>query len=318
VRKLLTAAAAVGGAALFAYAVRRVGVADILDGVRRVGWGLSAILAMGGIRFALRAEAWRLCTPPAARLPMRRALAAFLAGDAVGNLTPLGLIASEPTKVLLTRHHLATRESVASLAVDNLIYSASVVALVATGIIVMLVTVPMPFAWEEWGVAGLLALAAFCAAAVLALRRGGPRGTDPSVLRQRLTTLRGAVLEFSAGHPARLWRAFAFDVLFHVVAIAEAFVTLRWLLGDQSPTVAQALIFEALNRVLNVAFKVVPFRVGIDEAASGAFAPLMGIDPVTGVSLAVIRKVRNLCWAAVGLAIIAGHRGQAAPATDRP
>jgi hypothetical protein len=317
-RKLLTAAAALGGAALFAYAVRRVGVADILDGVGRVGWGMLAILALGGIRFALRAEAWRLCTPPAARLPLRRALAAFLAGDAVGNITPLGLLASEPTKVLLTRHHLATRQSVASLAVDNLTYSASVVTLVAVGIIVMLATVRLPFVFEEWGAALLIGLALLSAAAVVAVRRGGPGGANPSALRQRLTTLRAAVLEFSAGHPARLWRAFALDMLFHVVAVAEAFITLRWLLGDHSPTLAQALVFESLNRVLNVLFKVVPFRVGIDEAASGALAPLLGIDPVTGVSLAVIRKVRNLCWAAVGLGIIAAYRGQAARATDRP
>jgi hypothetical protein len=317
-RKLLTAAAALGGAALFAYAVRRVGVEAIRDSVRRVGWGMLAILALGGIRFVLRAEAWRLCTPPASRLPLWRALAAFLAGDAVGNLTPLGLIASEPTKVLLTRHHLATRASVASLAVDNLTYSASVVVLIAIGITVMLATVPLPFAWEEWGIAGLIALLVFSVAAVVALRRGGPGGTAPSVLRQRLTRLRAAVLEFSAGHPARLWRAFTMDALFHVVAVAEAFIALRWLLGDHSPTFAQALVFEALNRVLNVAFKVVPFRVGIDEAASGAFAPVLNVDPVTGVALAVIRKVRNLCWAAVGLTIIAAHRGRAVPATDRP
>jgi hypothetical protein len=317
-RKLLTAAAALGGAALFAYAVRRAGVDEIVDGVRRVGSGMAVILLLGGLRFAVRAEAWRLCTPPAVRLPFLQALTAFLAGDAVGNLTPLGLIASEPTKVLLTRHHLATRESVASLAVDNLLYSASVIALIAAGIIVMLATVPLPFVWEEWGVAVLAALIVLIAVSFAALRRGGPPGSAPSAVRQRLTRVRAAVLEFSAGHPTRLWRAFAFDLLFHVLAIAEAFLTLRWLLGDSSPTLAQALVFESLNRVLNVVFKMVPFRAGIDEAATGALAPLLSVDAVTGVSLAVIRKVRNLCWAAVGLAIIGAHHRRAAPATDRP
>ena len=50
----------------------------------------------------------------------------------------------------------------------------------------------------------------------------------------------------------------------------EVFLTLRWLLGDRSPTLAQAIVFEALNRVVTVAFKFVPFRVGVDEALSGA------------------------------------------------
>jgi hypothetical protein len=62
----------------------------------------------------------------------------------------------------------------------------------------------------------------------------------------------------------------------------------------------------------------VPFRVGVDEAASGAFAPLLAVNPITGVSLAVVRKVRNLFWAGVGLAIIAVHPVRAGRETDRP
>ena len=109
---LLTGVAALGGLALFAYAVRSVGLAPISEGIRRVGWGLVPILALGGVRFGLRTQAWRLCMRPAARLPFRPALAAFLAGDAIGSVTPLGLAASEPTKAFLSRHHLATSDAV--------------------------------------------------------------------------------------------------------------------------------------------------------------------------------------------------------------
>jgi hypothetical protein len=40
-------------------------------------------------------------------------------------------------KVFLTRHRLATRESVAALATDNLLYAASIAAMVALGVIVV-------------------------------------------------------------------------------------------------------------------------------------------------------------------------------------
>src|SRR3954470_16636306 len=111
-RRAATAAAVLIGVALFVYAVRVVGGAEIVDGVQRVGWGLLIILALAGARFMIRAECWRLCVPSAARsgdadgpgLTFTHALVAFLAGDAVGSVTPLGLLASEPTKVLLTRH----------------------------------------------------------------------------------------------------------------------------------------------------------------------------------------------------------------------
>ncbi|MGH9257160.1 MAG: lysylphosphatidylglycerol synthase transmembrane domain-containing protein [Vicinamibacterales bacterium] len=318
-RAALTVACTLGGAALFAYVVRRAGVADIIDGIQRVGWGLAAILALQGVRFALRTACWRLCMPPHAPLTFRRAFGAFLAGDAIGTVTPLGLLASEPTKIFLTRHHLATRDSVASLAVENLIYAASVGAMVAIGLLVVLATVPLPLVWR-WGLVAALCAVTF---AVLwmpyVLRRSWNRpGNVRSPWRERLAGLRMAVVGFSEAHRGRLWRAFGLDAVFHTVAVLEVFLTLQWLLGDQSPTMVQAVIFESLNRAVTVAFKFVPFRIGVDEALTGAVAPLLAIAPGAGVALAVVRKVRNLFWSGVGLVIIAVHPAEAAPGTDRP
>lgn len=311
-RRILTAAATLGGAALLAYAVRRAGVAEILQGIQRVGWGLAALLALAGLRFAVRAECWRLCVPAGTRLRFGQALSAFLAGDAMGSVTPLGLLASEPTKVFLTRHQLATRESAASLAAENLVYAASSVVMVDVALVVLLATVPLAPPWR-WLVAA--ALAASVGGAVVAWRalRGTwneARGSRPW-WRERLAALRVAVVGVWAGRPARVWRVLALDLVFHALAVLEVFLTLEWLLGDGSPSVAQAIVFEALNRVVTVAFKFVPFRIGVDEALSGALAPLLAVNPAAGVTLALVRKVRNLSWSAIGLAIIAMHPTQA-------
>lgn len=307
-QRALSVAAALGGAALFAYAVDRAGVPDIIEAIRRVGWGLLLILALAGLRFLVRAECWRWCLPPGTVFPLRRALAAFLAGDAVGNVTPLGLLASEPTKVLLTRHHLATRESAASLAVENLVYAASVMAMVGIGLVVVAASVDLPALWK---VALVGALVAMVAGGVIALRamRGTwdpTRGTRPR-WRERLAAIRDEALRFSGGHPQRLWRVFALDLVFHALAVLEVYITLEWLLVDRSPTLVEAIAFEALNRVITAAFKFVPFRVGIDEASAGALAPVLSVNPAAGVALAVVRKVRNLCWAAIGLLLVAMH-----------
>jgi hypothetical protein len=303
---LVTLTSAILGAALFAYALRRAGTADIIEGIRRVGWGLFLILALAGLRFVIRAECWRWCLPPRIGFPLPRALAAFIAGDAVGNVTPLGLLASEPTKVLLTRHHLAPRESIASLAVENFVYAASVLAMVGIGVIVVVTSVPMPRSWIVAAVGVVVAMIVGSAFALRAMRGtwDPARGTRPR-WRERLAALRDQAIALSGGHPRRLWRVFLLDLLFHALAVLEVFVTLEWLLGARSPTFAQAVGFEALNRVITVAFKFVPFRVGIDEASSGALAPLLSVNPAAGVALAVVRKVRNLFWAAIGLGLVA-------------
>jgi hypothetical protein len=313
-RHLLTFAGAVAGSLLFAYAIQRAGVADILDGIRRVGWGLLAVIGLAGLRFVVRAECWRLCVPPSTRLTRRQAVSAFVAGDAVGSVTPLGLLASEPTKVFLTRHHLATRESVGSLALENLVYAASVVAMVGIGLLVLLATQPLPAAWWWVAVAALAALGAGAIGAVRVLRGTWreDRGARPW-WRERLAGVRMAVLGFSATHTARLWRVFALDLLFHALAVAEVYVTLQWLVvAETGVTLAQAIIFEALNRAVTVAFKFVPFRIGVDEALTGGLATVLAIDPAAGVALAVVRKIRSLFWGGVGLAIVAAHPGRIA------
>ncbi len=293
------------GILLFVWAVRAVGVDDLSDGIRRVGWGVVPVLALGGLRVVLRAHCWRLCMPPPARLPFGQAFAAFLAGDAVGNITPLGMVASEPAKVFLTRHRLATREAISSLAVDNLIYLGSAVAVVGLGAVLMLLTVPSMAAWRGVGVVAVAAALA-AALAVPRMLRGlwTPADGARPVWRERLAGLRESVYRFSAANPAQLTRVFAIHLGFHALSMLENYLTLYWIMGDVRPTVSQAIVFESLNRVLTIVFKFVPFRVGVDEAASAQLALLLGIPPVIAVTLAVVRKVRNLFWTAVGLAIV--------------
>jgi hypothetical protein len=307
---LLTGVTALGGLLLFAYAVRSVGLTSITDGIRRVGWGLVPILALGGVRFALRTEAWRRCMRAEARLPYPSALAAFLAGDAIGSVTPFGLAASEPTKAFLSRRHLATADAVSSLATDNLVYAASALAMVGVGVSALLMTVPLPFAWQEWGVAALVLLAGAALAGVRLLRGtwSAEQGPRPA-WRQRLAGIRQSVLGFSAANPGRLWQAFGLGMAFHALAVLEAYLTLGWIDPAGAPTLSQSVVFEALNRVQMLAFKFVPFRVGVDEALTGALAPALAVPAAVGVTLAIVRKVRNLFWAAIGLALMAGGAG---------
>lgn len=318
-RHVVTAAAAVGGVALFVWAIEQAGVAEVLGGIRRVGWGLVPILVLAGTRFVARAEAWRACMPAARRLTHGRALAAFIAGDALGNVTPLGLFASEPTKAYLIRDDLATRDAVSSLALDNLVYAASIVVMLTAGAIAVVTGARLAIEWTH--VVAVSAVTLLAAALLLPrLLRGTWRPADgPRPLwRERLAAGRESVRALVSDPSIRLGRAAAWNLGFHALAVLEIFLTLRWLLGSESPTLVQAMGFEAMNRFITVVAKFVPFRVGVDEASSGALAPILAVQVTTGVTLAVVRKVRVLVWSAAGLLIIAARRFRAASATGRP
>ena len=317
-RLLVQIAAALVGTLLFAYAIRSVGWSNVVGGIGRVGWGMVPILALAGLRFVIRAAAWRLCIPPHARPSLRQAFNAYLSGDAVGNVTPLGLFASEPTKVFLVRHRLATREAAASLAVDLVVYSVSAVTMIVVGLTVLLATMPLSVGWREMVVTVLAVLAAGLFVALRMLRgTWNPERGERPPWRARLAGFRDSVFALSAGHPARLWRVFCLDLLFQAVAVTEVFVTLQWLL-PAPPSLAQAVMFSALDRTINIAFKFVPLKLGVDEFSSGEMAGWLGWDPATGVALALIRKVRSIAWVGVGLALIAAHPSPAGPETDPP
>ena len=97
---LLVAAA---GIVLFVWLVTRVGPGEILTGFRQIGWWLTLILVLGGLRFATRAGAWALSIEPPHRLRVAEAFNAVVCGDALGNVTPLGPIVGEPAKVAYVR-----------------------------------------------------------------------------------------------------------------------------------------------------------------------------------------------------------------------
>lgn len=315
---LFAITAALVGAVLFTLAIRNVGWTNVVGGINRVGWGLVPILALAGLRFVLRSAAWRMCMPPNTRFTLGQAFAAFLSGDAVGNVTPLGLLASEPTKVFLVRHRLATIEAASSLAVDFVVYSMSAVTMIVVGVAVLLATVPLSLGWREIliGVVVVLVVGVTVGLRMIGGTWKPERGERPP-WRSRLASLRESVLSFSAGHPARLWRVFALDLTFQAVAVMEVFLTLQWLL-PAPPTLPQAIIFSALDRATIITFKFVPLRLGIDEALSYGMAGVLGWPPATGVALALIKKVRSVVWVGVGLILIAAHPSQGGPGTDRP
>ena len=113
----------------------------------------------------------------------------------------------------------------------------------------------------------------------------------------RLTRL---VWGFASRHPERLWPIAGFEVLFHALAVAEVYVTLM-LISPNRPTVAAAVVLETVNRAITMIFKMLPLRVGVDEASASLFTGRLDLGAATGVTLALARKLRMLVWSAVGL-----------------
>ena len=85
--------------------------------------------------------------------------------------------------------------------------------------------------------------------------------------------------------------------------MAEIYATLSFI-SPIAPSLRQAFILESVNRIINVAFKFIPLRAGVDEGGTGQVSKVLGFAPQIGVTLAIIRKGRDLFWSAIGLILI--------------
>ena len=137
------------------------GVAQIWDGVVRLRWWVLVIVAIGGLRFLARAIAWSACVEPPHRLSILDAFKGVVAGDLVGNITPLGPVLGEPAKAAYARGATPAGVVLTALAIETFVYSLSAAAMIAAGTLALLFAFDPP--------AGLRIAAEAIIAAIFAL-----------------------------------------------------------------------------------------------------------------------------------------------------
>ncbi|MGE3341838.1 MAG: hypothetical protein AB7L71_00265 [Vicinamibacterales bacterium] len=324
--------ASIVGFVVLLWTLQHVGGRQVVDGVRRLGWGFAGVVALGGARFAIRASAWVRCIESPARITFRAAWAAFLAGDAAGTVIPAGLLASEPTKAFMVADRLPANDAVASIAIENMLYGLSVGLMIAGGASAFLqvaeVSTPLRQTVMAATTAFLLSSVALAALTMTSRRpvswlwsrlatcaaRAGSSG--PAVAR--IATVEGRIFGFASRGWRRWLAVMGLEISYHAISVLEVWLTLIVILPPAvRPSVVQAFVLESVNRLVTVLFKVVPLRIGIDEAAAGAVAQVLALPPATGVTLALVRKGRTLCWTAVGLVVMA-TRGNSLRQSFRP
>jgi len=295
----------------------------VADGFGRVGFVFVAIVVLAGLRFAARAWAWVLCTDPPHDLRMRDTFPALVSGDALGNLTPLGLFVSEPTKAAFVRDRVSLMNALSGIAVENLFYTVTVAAMIACGTVALLAVFDVPAALRVMSQVALAGMVAFLILA-MALVSGRFRPLTwflgllersplvPMALRQRadkLQMLEDRVYTFARRHPSRPLPILLLEIGYHALGVAETYLTVAMLLpAGTAPTLLGAFLLESINRFIQVAFKFVPMRLGVDEAGTGLLTQVLYATSALGVTLAVVRKARMLVWTGIGVLFL-GLRG---------
>ncbi len=312
-RRVVTLLATALGLVLLVRGVNHAGLDHILEQFRNIGVaGFALILAATLVRQLSRTYAWTRLMD--AGVPLWTAFSATMSGDAIGNLTPLSLLASEPAKAMFVREHLPPPRALAALAAENFIYSLSVVAAVLTGVVVLFLrfAVPDVLRFASLGIVGgmaaVLVLALWLIAREPALVSATLGRFVSASLLEKIRDLETTTYGFVRARPGRLAAVIACEITFHTASIAEAWITL-YFLGHNS--IALAIVLDTVQRVITVVFRVIPLRIGIDGSGSGFTTELLGWGHPLGVTMGLIRNIRVLIWSAAGLVLLASRKEKA-------
>ena len=317
------------GLILFAYFVSRAGVGAIVSRIQSLGAGFFLIVAVSSIRYVVRSLAWTRCIEGPHRLPFRDAFAARLMGDALGNIVPfISVAVSEPSKAVFVKDRVPLMVGLSGLAIENIFYGLSVALFIFSGTATLLLTFSLPKPLRYASIGALVATLVIVPLAYLVIRRQSrflsgalgylaDRGVARNLIgkvRPRAQNLEERVYSFYANSQRSFIAIFLLDSCFHLAGVLEVYITLSFI-SPLAPTLTQAFILESVNRIINVAFKFMPFRVGVDEGGTGQVSKVLGFAVGVGEALAIVRKGRDIFWATIGVLLI-WKRGFSLKTTD--
>jgi hypothetical protein len=299
------------GLGLLIYLIVDLGPARIAAQLRGLGSILPTVLLITAAKYPLQTAGWRLALPPHARPPWGESISATITGDALGYLTWAGPFTGEPIRALLIRSSVPVAAGIAAGAAERAMYNVTA-ALLVWVVLLVLLSATHTLALVAASVGSVIGAAAL--AALVRRRIRTRRAADQQPPRaDRVATLEaGRVGNAEAFLEAarELWHqrrwvlpAIAFLCLAqHAILVGEAYLMLSALGGGT--TLKTALVFEAVTKIVNTAGMLVPARVGVSEGGSALLADALGFAASHGLSLALMRRVRALIWAGVGLALL--------------
>jgi hypothetical protein len=287
----------------------------------RVGFGFVLLISLNLVRHFLRAASMYRAVDPARRtFKYRSAVAARFGGEAVTLFSAFtGPYLGDATKVVLMKKHLPMTYGASAVIIDNILYYTSVIALVLSGVIVLVV---------NYGSSGstmskvllvivIAMVVAFSCFALALLYRITPithaidflekRGMAPQFLvkkRESILNVENNVFQFYHNRPLDFFLVFGISCCVQAVSVTEVFFAMTFL--GYEPTFAKAFIIESLTKIVNLTYGFIPANMGVYEGGNVLILKTLGYgaDSGVGVALALVRRGTSLFGNLIGVIVL--------------
>jgi len=317
--------AALLGLGLLGYLVFRSGPGAVWKQLQAVGWGFALVILLGGLAQLAKTCAWRQAfTCDISGLSWFRSFVAQLISDGIGQFGVAGKVVGEGTRISLLGRAVPVSNALSAGAIDGGLHIFTAVLVTVSGISATLLLAPLSGPWRMYAVLLVAVLISAVILAAVSVRNRWQlvgRATRAIGRLPRLHTwvsgkqpiidsAEDNLLSFRDEAPAAFWATLIFNLLWHLLAILEVYIILRFM--GARIAIGGAFIVEALTKVINLVGAFNPGNFGTYEGGNMLIAKIFGVTGTAGLTLALCRRARTVFWAGVGvICMIAMKRAEA-------
>jgi len=307
------------GLAVIGYLCYQIGPAVVWESIRALGWRL-VVVVVGPFSLAVILDTlgWAVLLTDR-RVPFTVLLRARLAGEAVNLITPTASIGGEPLKAYLIRPYAPLSEGLGSVVVDKTTVVAGQVLLLLGALPLAATRLPilhpLMLVMGAILVGQLVAVGGFVVVQTLGVFGGAGRilgrlGRAPAARYQKgLNAVDGWLARFYRERRGPLLGSTLLHAAAWAAGALEIYLVLLFL--DHRASLTDSLVIEAFGSAVKFASFIVPASLGVLDGGYVAIFAALGFGSAAGLSYSLVRRLREVLWAAIGLLWLGTRR-------DRP
>jgi len=303
------------GAVCLALLVERIGARTLWEDSLRLGWGAAIIVAVAVLEHAMHTAGWRRCFSRGSSPSWPRLFVAFLAGYAVSFATPMTIVGGEVARGGVLLRDVPAVEVVASITLDRLAYGVADLILGLCGVAVIIAAAPLSGGTRA-GIAAAAGVVGIGVGTFFWLQRRGRLAAflaNHAALRRIVGAQRAARLAdggaavdrrlaaFHADEPGVFYASVALHAAGTAVGALQIAIFLDWLgIAFQAQIVLRVFL---VTTAIDLFSFFIPLRLGAQEGGRMLAMSLAGLDPALGLLFALVIRVEQIVWAAIGFVV---------------